>query len=334
MNYKNVPCPYCGRPFTEDDDVVVCPDCGTPMHRACYQKNGGCVNEARHSTGFVWQKPYDPVEEAQKKREEEERKARQAAQQDEQSGDNPNKESPFGGYGEYGTGENGEFHPTYRIIGPDEKIGSFTAKEYSAVIQKNSQRYIPKFFAMEKTQRKTSWNWAAFFFPFLWMAYRKMYKYAILALLATVIIPICFMSKVYNYYITSYNSTQSYLMSSSDTDTDTTSEADDTASDTETVQEPTALLVNSYVSMAVQLMAAMFGNYLYRKKCDKVLKEASGKTGPPEQKAVYIAKKGGTSVWMCLLYLVIAYALFAAAVGVSVKTGSDLATLIWRLFHR
>ena len=34
--YVNVPCAKCGKPFTEDDDVVVCPDCGAPHHRSCY----------------------------------------------------------------------------------------------------------------------------------------------------------------------------------------------------------------------------------------------------------------------------------------------------------
>ena len=40
-------CFVCGQVFTDNDDVVVCPDCGTPYHRACWQKNGACVNLPR-----------------------------------------------------------------------------------------------------------------------------------------------------------------------------------------------------------------------------------------------------------------------------------------------
>jgi len=48
-------CFVCGQVFTDNDDVVVCPDCGTPYHRACWQKNGACVNLPLHESGKSWQ---------------------------------------------------------------------------------------------------------------------------------------------------------------------------------------------------------------------------------------------------------------------------------------
>lgn len=54
MKYENTKCPGCQELFREGDDVVVCPECGTPQHRQCYEKNGGCVNAAFHESGFVW----------------------------------------------------------------------------------------------------------------------------------------------------------------------------------------------------------------------------------------------------------------------------------------
>lgn len=54
FNYKNQTCPVCGETFKENDDIVVCPDCGTPYHRRCWAKNGGCVNADKHGTGFEW----------------------------------------------------------------------------------------------------------------------------------------------------------------------------------------------------------------------------------------------------------------------------------------
>mgnify|MGYP000169958290 CR=1 FL=1 len=38
--YYGCPCEGCGKPLTLQDDIVVCPDCGAPYHRTCYEKNG------------------------------------------------------------------------------------------------------------------------------------------------------------------------------------------------------------------------------------------------------------------------------------------------------
>ncbi len=47
-------CPVCRSPFGEKDDIVVCPDCGTPHHRACYIKLGKCAVTQHHASGFEW----------------------------------------------------------------------------------------------------------------------------------------------------------------------------------------------------------------------------------------------------------------------------------------
>lgn len=55
MKYTSSLCDGCGLPLREDDDVVVCPECGTPQHRECYKKENRCVNEYRHSEKYEWQ---------------------------------------------------------------------------------------------------------------------------------------------------------------------------------------------------------------------------------------------------------------------------------------
>ena len=35
--YYGCPCEGCGRPLALTDDIVVCPDCGAPYHRECYE---------------------------------------------------------------------------------------------------------------------------------------------------------------------------------------------------------------------------------------------------------------------------------------------------------
>lgn len=61
MKYENTKCPGCEQLFAENDDVVVCPECGTPQHRQCYENNGGCVNAALHESGFVWKNENMPA---------------------------------------------------------------------------------------------------------------------------------------------------------------------------------------------------------------------------------------------------------------------------------
>ena len=52
--FENKLCPVCRERFTENDDIAVCPECGTPHHRACYLKNNRCGVEELHAQGFVW----------------------------------------------------------------------------------------------------------------------------------------------------------------------------------------------------------------------------------------------------------------------------------------
>ena len=54
MNYLNHKCEHCGKKFTEEDDVVVCPVCGTPQHRECYEENNRCIHYDKHSEGYEW----------------------------------------------------------------------------------------------------------------------------------------------------------------------------------------------------------------------------------------------------------------------------------------
>ncbi len=62
MKYTNSVCDGCGLPLRDDDDVVVCPECGTPQHRECYKKENRCVNEHRHSEDFEWKPDTVPAD--------------------------------------------------------------------------------------------------------------------------------------------------------------------------------------------------------------------------------------------------------------------------------
>ena len=62
MTYENNHCPVCGQIFSAEDDVVFCPDCGTPHHRECWKQNGACAFADKHAQGYVWQSTVQPEE--------------------------------------------------------------------------------------------------------------------------------------------------------------------------------------------------------------------------------------------------------------------------------
>lgn len=63
--FENKLCPVCRQPFKDGDDIVVCPVCGTPHHRACYLEHNECGVKEYHDKGFVWngRLPDEPEEE-------------------------------------------------------------------------------------------------------------------------------------------------------------------------------------------------------------------------------------------------------------------------------
>ena len=59
MRYNGNICDGCNEPLLENEDIVVCPECATPQHRHCYDKENKCVNSHLHGTDFTWQGSVD-----------------------------------------------------------------------------------------------------------------------------------------------------------------------------------------------------------------------------------------------------------------------------------
>lgn len=171
MKYTNYKCPVCGIQFTEDDDIVVCPDCGTPHHRKCYKENGSCSNLDKHGTNQPIEVEFVDVEENENI---EENTEFSEAQESENKAENAQQivQEIF---------EEINNSKDYSING---KHVSF----YEAALRKNQKFYIPRFMLIDKTQKGVSWNVAAFFVPFAWSLYRKMYKVAAIILVLYVLL--------------------------------------------------------------------------------------------------------------------------------------------------
>ena len=318
MRYEGALCPFCGEIFDKDSDVVVCPDCGTPAHRSCYKEAGSCKNESRHGF-FKWENPNKP---------EEEKKAEEII--------TPltkvEVEKSKNGYaGEIQISSDGVKQSVLREIRGDEKIGDYTVDDYGKVIDKNINKFIPRFMMFTKTNRRISWNWAAFFFGPFWLAYRKMNKFAGLAMLLIMLIPLIFFSDVLDYYQTT---SEMYSEVMTSTEYATSAELEKALDNLEANMptQPAAITASTYVEMAVDILCGLYGNYLYFRKCTKILEKASKKE-TEEAKAKFIKNKGGRSIASVVLFIIEFYIVSIVVGVVLYYIGTDLGTILRRYIN-
>ena len=66
MDFTQYTCPVCNNRFQNGDDIVVCPECGAPHHRDCYEKENRCFYQDRHKEHFS----FDALFEQQQQQEE------------------------------------------------------------------------------------------------------------------------------------------------------------------------------------------------------------------------------------------------------------------------
>ena len=172
MDFKKYICPVCTKQFNENDDVVVCPECGTPHHKECYNNLGKCFNEATHGTNesveFTFKNTALPEENL----------------------NNTTDEIPDE------IKENESFKkiveeiPDFIKLSPAQNalIEGKHAYLYELAIGKNKEYYIPRFMLMNNLKKGISWNFFAFLTPLAWTLYRKMYKFSALVLAMYVLI--------------------------------------------------------------------------------------------------------------------------------------------------
>ncbi len=182
MRYEGEICPYCGSLFVDGDDVVVCPECATPHHRACWFAHGHCANEEKHGTDFVWKKTEAPQPEPQPGEQ-----PRSETQADNRGLDivcpDCGKVSPNGTFRcpdcgallvPFVTGE----PPIARFregFDPNEKLCGIKTGDIALYCRTGGASYIKKCRKRELGQKMT-FNWAAFIFAPFWFFYRKLYK--------------------------------------------------------------------------------------------------------------------------------------------------------------
>lgn len=203
-NYTGYKCPVCQKTFTDNDDVVVCPECGTPHHRACYLENGHCANIDGHIEGKHWSPspeerprqepavtvcgrcganntidmpncqvcgyPLTPAQHHEAYRSAYHNQPHQGPQQ-------PYPPS----YGQEGYrqqqpySQGGPYYGAPQVNLTEEIAEGITAKEICDFVGPNNLSFLMKFKKMEQFGASITFNWCGIF-GFFYCFYRKMYK--------------------------------------------------------------------------------------------------------------------------------------------------------------
>lgn len=297
--YEGLSCPVCGKVFFEDEDIVVCPKCGLPHHRGCWQTIGKCYEEHNHDTPAQWSRERaaeQPVDVPQESNATQKQFCTRCGMENAEFAEfctrcghplrtadwhssEPNTSVP----------PISEYSP-YRYDGTaysaSEMIGEHNAEELAAVVDKNAQYYIPRFRNVVRTG-SGGWNWAAFLLGPFWLFYRKQYGLGFLYFAVHMLANIAFSVA---YAPVSLAETEEAML------------AAETALMTSPVFFIAALLTMMYLILKIFL--GVKGNDFYLQFCEKKLSDAKQKT--PDLSTAEVASVGGVSLWVAILFYVLA----------------------------
>ncbi len=280
-------CPICHGYLFSDDDIVHCITCGAPHHRDCYKSVGHCGLEEYHGTELEYKKPEvkeEPAESTPKTEAE-------PKPFGEQNG-NPFGASPvFPGNAGFNIYTTADMYGGYKET---DSIDGVTAKEMRETVVINSTRYIPRFFALNKS-KKSSWNWAAFLLPSYWLFFRKCYLPGILTFILLSLGEILTSAPIlFNYAeyaeLTTYTDIANMIMEKISAD----------------YMLGIMVIAGAVISLAVRIVLGIFGDCIYRNKVLTTVKtadEGMEKSGILNKKE-YLARKGGVNIFAALLCLI------------------------------
>ena len=287
MDYTNEICLWCGEAFKEGDDIVVCPECGTPQHRDCWKQHGHCANSGRHAPDFTWApqikepvKPQEPIKSEPVKKDENTQGTPGIQLTDPQQ------------FEQILLGEN--------ISKKDEEFDSIKVSEAALYLQAGNRRYISKYLRQRDKHSKLSWNWGAFFFAPAWFFYRKLYKFGTLFLALTVALTL-FMN---SYAVKLYEVSDKMLASISEVYKSGDTEAyENLLNDKEYNAQQKELVKGTAILALVTFVlpnsiAALVANSLIKKKMKQDIEKVHTETDDPQVRKILIMQKGGTAPFL------------------------------------
>lgn len=333
MNFENMVCPVCGRAFAEGEDIVVCPDCGTPHHRACWAQEGHCANRIKHGE-FVFGAG---GAEQKKERRPEDHEPDHAEKAEAPTivcptcgAKNPKVNlrcfscgellreesdrgfSPFRGMFEGAEAEtNAREKPGRDVLGfarwkerfGDEALGGMRADEAAFCARQNPEYYVERFRRF-RDGAKVSWNWASALFGPMWFFYRRMLTAGFVVMLIHMFIGYfssivsellfkAFRPEVYEAYMAMAQRLNAAIASGAP-------DVNALSALARSILASPVFLANIVISAAASLIAMIatgaFGNYLYYNHTRKTVKLAHDLSDAEGERSMIMNARGGVSV--------------------------------------
>ena len=288
------PCTSCRSILTERDDIVVCPECGSPYHKECYKNEGKCINTALHESGESWQ-PEVVLNAGSEDSAAGESTVHTTvackncgAENDSESAfckqcgapvnmekaagtiyqrikqDDEAESRGFGGYG-------GMPFIDIRPINKETDVDGNTVGEYTRYVGKSFYYYIPMFLRFSKNSN-VSMNFSAMLFPEFYFFYRKMIPEGIVMLVTKILLSIPY--AIYLVYTYSGNAAPSIL---------------------EQQWYLSLYNVTYFLSYGISIACGLFANRLYYRKAKKDLGRIKTTVLEEGSRNSAIASAGGTS---------------------------------------
>lgn len=307
--YIGTRCLICSEKFTSEDDVVVCPECGTPYHRACYEKEGKCVNSALHSCGGTWKPSYDVGGRGSSENQSVTCRfcgnvnppltlfcRRCGMPTANICSDSDKAVQTFGGVNinenadAYNRNNSGGIRTDPFLINysdplcgfdPNEELDGVKMSELGDFVGTNTHYYLPIFKRFKESARGISWNFCSMLFPEFYFAYRKM------PLIALAAAAVRFISQLPQYIVILAQSDGFGRLSEMAAAVNITSGA-----------FRGFLMLCSVIVYAFLFTMGLFGNKLYYNSALRKIRRAKSSGGSVR---AAIIKKGGTSaLWLTL----------------------------------
>ena len=305
--YYGCPCEGCGRPLALTDDIVVCPDCGAPYHRECYEKLGRCIHTPAHGAGYEWKFPYKEDElrtcpncgERTLRTEERCRccgavlpPESQCPEPSDRDADRP-EEGRFDYDDFYRQYQQTVEEPTRRNVqaafGKEELIDGIPYSDWNDYIGKAAPVYLNDYSRMELQHTKISMCFGALFFGPFYFFYRKAWKPAFGFLAAELVLA---MPTVLGMMQASGSALTAGLGSG------------------------TLIVLSRLVSVLSFLMMifrTLFAKWLYRKSAAQRIRRIRAEFPDANQRRVVLAAQGGVSIAAVIGALILLMVLGACA---------------------
>ena len=304
--YIGQPCTSCRNIFKDSDEIVVCPQCGSPYHKDCYKLEGKCINTLLHESGSDWHP--EPVIIPGASRPEtvcpncgahnsaealfcttcgRSLDAGRFADSRPAPQHTPQSAVPNQQYDPYGSARSAA-SPLLNVqtVSADTDVDSNTVGEYTKYVGVKYYYYIPKFLKFAKQGGKASFNVPAFFFPHVWFFYRKMPIHGIIVMILSLITSI---PTLLEYFVEEAGIMFTYAPGFQ-----------------------VFSLLCSLLSWTVTIVCAVFGNYMYYKKAKSDIDRIKANNVTPLHVSAALEAKGGTSMLYVLLSFVAVFAISVA----------------------